>query len=117
LNEKLLYSGHIFDLFKIEVLPGVWFDSIRHPGAVVILPIISPGKILLIEEFRPVVKDASFSCPAGLVEEEESLESAALRELEEECGYVDKKLDTYVFWLEFSRNDKREGSFIFWLMI
>ena len=43
---------------------------------------------LLVEQFRPPVGRATLEFPAGLIDEGETPEQAALRELREETGYV-----------------------------
>jgi len=44
-------------------------------------------RIVLVKEFRPPVGRAVLAFPAGLVDEGESVETAALRELREETGW------------------------------
>ncbi|MGX9416593.1 NUDIX hydrolase [Vibrio sp. RC27] len=61
--------------------------TIDHPGAAVILPIHENGSILLIRQFRPSLNKWLIELPAGTIEENESPETCALRELEEETGY------------------------------
>ena len=46
------------------------------------------GEFLLIKQYRIPIKSVQFEFPAGLVEEEETLEEGALRELMEETGYT-----------------------------
>ncbi|NWZ23397.1 NUDT5 pyrophosphatase, partial [Asarcornis scutulata] len=43
--------------------------------------------IVLVKQFRPPINGYCLEFPAGLIEENETAESAALRELEEETGY------------------------------
>jgi 8-oxo-dGTP pyrophosphatase MutT (NUDIX family) len=61
--------------------------------AVVIVPILRNGdsgeiETLLVEQFRPSLGQVTVEFPAGLIDAEETVEHAALRELREETGYV-----------------------------
>jgi ADP-ribose pyrophosphatase len=66
-------------------------DMILHPGAVVILPVIDRDHICLLKNYRFVLNETLWECPAGTLEPGEPLETAARRELEEETGYTAKK--------------------------
>lgn len=46
------------------------------------------SQILLIKQFRPPLGKYCLEMPAGLIDEGETVESAALRELKEETGYT-----------------------------
>jgi ADP-ribose pyrophosphatase len=62
-------------------------DAIRHPGAVVILPVLDAERIVLLRNFRFVVGETLWEVPAGTVEPNEPLQLCAERELHEETGY------------------------------
>ena len=63
-------------------------DVILHPGAVVILPVLDAEHIVLLRNHRFVVGETLWELPAGTLETNELLESAARRELAEETGYT-----------------------------
>lgn len=62
-------------------------EVIRHPGAVVILPILADGRICLIRNFRVAVGKWLLELPAGTLEPGEPPQVTAHRELIEETGY------------------------------
>lgn len=66
-------------------------DMIFHPGAVVILPILDAGTVVLLRNFRFVLDETLWELPAGTVEPNEPLEECAKRELLEETGYTAAK--------------------------
>lgn len=59
-----------------------------HPGAVLILPILPDGQIVLIRTFRYAVQQWLYELPAGTLEKGESPMNCAGRELVEETGYL-----------------------------
>ena len=65
---------------------------ILHPGAVVILPILSDGRIVLIRQHRIAVEDDLIELPAGTMETGEEPIVTARRELMEETGYMANEL-------------------------
>ena len=62
-------------------------DMILHPGAVVILPLLGDGNVVLLRNHRFVIGETLWELPAGTVEPSEPLEECAKRELAEETGY------------------------------
>ncbi|MCB9851844.1 MAG: NUDIX hydrolase [Phycisphaerales bacterium] len=66
---------------------------IRHPGAVVILPVLTDGSIVMIRNFRHTLGRELWELPAGTLDQAGELpDAAALRELEEEAGYRADKI-------------------------
>jgi ADP-ribose pyrophosphatase len=62
-------------------------DIVIHPGAVAILPLVDAGHVCLLRNERPNVGATLWEIPAGTLEPNEPVESAAVRELAEETGY------------------------------
>ncbi|WP_261836134.1 NUDIX hydrolase [Vibrio ishigakensis] len=65
--------------------------SVDHPGAVVILAKLDDKTILLLNQYRPSLKEWLLEIPAGTLEPSENPLPAAKRELEEETGYRAKR--------------------------
>ncbi|MFB6143140.1 MAG: NUDIX hydrolase [Halorientalis sp.] len=65
------------------------FDYLSEPASVVVLPFTPAEEVVVVEEWRQAVKRVSRGLPAGGVEPDDAdLAAAAVRELEEETGYV-----------------------------
>jgi ADP-ribose pyrophosphatase len=62
-------------------------EVVRHPGAVVILPLLDADRIVMIRNYRIAIGDRLWELPAGTREPNESPSDTAVRELEEETGY------------------------------
>ena len=68
-------------------------EVVRHPGAVVLLPILDDGRVVMIENTRPTVAETLLELPAGTREPAEEAVVTAARELVEETGYRAGKLE------------------------
>lgn len=68
-------------------------EIIRHPGAVVILPILADGRVALIRNYRIAVEEWLVELPAGTLEPNEDPREAAFRELAEETGFRAKSME------------------------
>ncbi|HUE73891.1 MAG TPA: NUDIX hydrolase, partial [Pirellulaceae bacterium] len=62
-------------------------DIVRHPGAVVIVPLLDDGRVCLIRQYRHSVKETLIELPAGTLEPPEPPPACAQRELIEETGF------------------------------
>lgn len=63
-------------------------DFVAHPGAVVVLPLLDDGRIVLLHQYRASIDRTLQELPAGTLDQPgESPIQAAHRELEEEAGY------------------------------
>lgn len=95
IDEKEIYKGKILDLalqnfkFNGKIIKR---EIVKHKDAVSILPIDDLGFCYLVKQFRFPIKREILEIPAGLVEDNEDYEMAALRELQEEVGFFSKDL-------------------------
>ncbi len=62
-------------------------EVVRHPGAVLVVPLLDDDRLVLIGNFRVAVNQRLWELPAGTLEPPEPPLDAARRELEEETGY------------------------------
>ena len=68
-------------------------DVVRHPGSVVILPLLGDDRVCLIRNRRIAVGETLIELPAGTRETGEAPELTAERELIEETGYRAAKIE------------------------
>lgn len=90
-GEKMVLQGVRFNVHEMTLIgnDGMTYrrEVIRHPGAVVLLPLLDQDTVVLIENQRPTVGETLLELPAGTREPNESPETTARRELVEETGY------------------------------
>nr|WP_067290944.1 ADP compounds hydrolase NudE [Marinobacterium profundum] len=65
----------------------------RGHGAVMIVPILPNGDVVLIREYAAGLDEYTLTLPKGLIDPGENAEEAALRELQEEAGFGCRKLE------------------------
>lgn len=91
LSDEVVYHGSRVSmaLRKVRLANGkeIQREVVLHPGAVIILPVLSDGRIVLINNVRHTVGESLLELPAGTLEKGEDPAHCARRELEEETGY------------------------------
>lgn len=96
IEEREKYVGRIIKVKEYNVVLSngkkARREVVHHPGAVAILPISSDGSVYFVRQYRLPVKKVLLEIPAGKLDEGENPEECAIRELEEEIGYLPKRL-------------------------
>lgn len=97
INEQVLLRTSRFSVNALEIVDAngqrLTREVVRHPGAVVLLPRLDDGRIVLIENHRHAVGETLLELPAGTIDPGETPEQTATRELTEETGYTAAKLE------------------------
>jgi len=87
-----LFEGSFLSLARETYLNDQGFqydrDIIYHSDAAVILPFSYPDTLYLIKQYRYAAKEVLIEVPAGCLEQGETPEQAASRELKEETGFL-----------------------------
>ncbi|MCI0439705.1 MAG: NUDIX hydrolase, partial [Chloroflexi bacterium] len=96
-DSQTMYEGKIVSVRVDRVLlPDgktiVTREVVDHKPAVVIVPIDAEGNVLLVRQFRYPAGETLLEAPAGGVEDGESPDNCAQRELQEETGHVSRDL-------------------------
>ena len=102
LEERTVATEPIFDGRVIKVRVGEVVlpngetskrEIVKHPGAVAIIAITDDEKIVLVEQYRKAMEKELVEIPAGKLEQGEKPEVTAIRELEEETGYICENME------------------------
>jgi len=92
IDGELAYDGGFLKVSRDRVrLPNdavTFREYIRHPGAVVVLPVFDDGRVLLERQFRYPLNRVFVEFPAGKIDPGEEPLACAKRELQEETGYT-----------------------------
>lgn len=90
-HREMVYDGVVAKAYRVGLrMPGgavVHRDFFHYDGAVVVVPVLDDGGIVLIRNYRFAVGERLLELPAGMLEAGEDPARAAARELAEETGY------------------------------
>ena len=92
-EEKILLETSRFNVVERLVdtgpdSPAVAKQVILHPGAVTIVPLLENNRVCLIKNYRVAVNQTLIELPAGTIDPNEPPATTAVRELQEETGYL-----------------------------
>ena len=89
-GHKTVYDGRVLSLHVDEVEePGgvhATREVVRHRGSVAMLAVSDDDRIVLVRQYRYAVDEALWELPAGRLDQGETPEEGARRELVEEAG-------------------------------
>src|SRR6266853_424348 len=90
LESRKVFEGRVFDVTADTVREGdttYLREVVRHPGSAVIVPIFADDTVALIRQYRHPAGRYLLEVPAGSLDQGETPEAGAARELEEELGF------------------------------
>lgn len=95
-ERERLYAGGYMTVEKQFLRLPDGRDAVREivhvRNAVAVLPLLPDGDVVLVRQYRPAIRRTLLEIPAGLLDENEDEEAAAIRECEEETGYRPRQL-------------------------
>lgn len=91
LHTEQVYRGHFLDVRRDEIaLPDgrtAHREYIVHPGAVMVVPLLADGRVVVERQWRYPLARVMLEFPAGKIDAGEPPWQCAIRELSEETGY------------------------------
>ncbi|MGP1272480.1 MAG: NUDIX hydrolase [Phycisphaerales bacterium] len=90
-GERLIHRGRKFDFAVVRQTTRdggvVEREIVRHPGAVIVIPLLEHGGLVMVRQPRAAIGERLVEFPAGTLEPGEDAGACAPRELREETGY------------------------------
>ena len=107
--EQMISSERVFDGRIVRVrtdavlLPNgrnATREVVEHRPSVVVVPIDADGNAILVRQYRYPAEQVLLEAPAGVVEESETPDDCAMRELQGEIGFSSRDLRALGgFWM------------------
>ncbi|MDR2871223.1 MAG: NUDIX hydrolase [Xanthomonadaceae bacterium] len=111
---KIVYEGK----YQRMVVRGTWeYCERTHPGglAAIIIAVTPEHNVLFVEQFRVPLQSKTIEMPAGLVGDihaDESIETSAIRELEEETGWTAEQAEVLLIGPTSSGSSNERIAFV-----
>ncbi|MBN1942593.1 MAG: NUDIX hydrolase [Phycisphaerae bacterium] len=97
MNNVLVHRSYLFEVrrLRLQLPDGREYDRdlIHHRGAALVLPVLADGSIVMIRNYRFAAGGYLWELPCGTVDEGETPEVCAARELAEESGYTAGRIE------------------------
>lgn len=97
LDRQLVAKGAIIDYYQdtMQIPNGstAKWDFIMHKGAAACVAVKKNGNLVMVRQYRNALERETIEIPAGGLNPGENMQDAALRELQEETGYVAGKVE------------------------
>lgn len=95
-KSETMYRGRVFDVRQDQVrLPNdnlANLDVVEHSGSITLLPIDDEGQMWFVRQYRHPAQAELAELPAGVMEDGETPEDCAHREIREETGMAANQL-------------------------
>ena len=116
ISSKKVYSNEYLylyeDKFDLNGIEKIYVRGIRKDYSTIV-PFVSEDEILIIKSYRHLVDSIEIEVPSGYIDEGETAEQAAVRELKEETGYRAKDIVSIgSYTLDYSMFKQKGNIFI-----
>ena len=95
-STKTVYEGNVFNVVRTRIKAGELEydrDIITHSGSAVIVPVFEDKTIAIVRQYRHPAGKYLIELPAGTIDDGETPQECASREVEEEIGYKAKTIE------------------------
>jgi ADP-ribose pyrophosphatase len=115
-STKQAYSNNLLKVFEDTLDLGredkIYIRCIRRNYSTIV-PFTSDNEVLVIRSYRHLVDSTHLEAPSGYIEDGESPDQAARRELQEETGYDAKKIISLGYYtLDYTMFEQKGNVFV-----
>jgi ADP-ribose pyrophosphatase len=98
LSSKTVFKGHAVKLRvdTVQMPDGrqTTREIVEHGACIAVVAIDGKNNVLLVSQYREAVGKELLEIPAGGIDQDEDVETAVKREMQEETGYLPQKLES-----------------------